>query len=261
MKVSRLIADPMRKCVWSLLVAVASSLGGSNAFAADGTGTISVAGKGKATIDKTASNVPADHAGRRHQLVESLTKRGIYDKRTLDALSSVERHLFVPKYHQHAAYKFGNLPIGAGQVIGDPYIVAYMTQALHVKPTDVVLEIGTGCGYQAAVLSKLVRKLYSIEIEPDLAKTAKTRLTKLGYKNIETKTGDGYLGWPEHAPFDAIIVTSFPDQIPKRLVEQLKPGGFMVLPVFGKVQRMKRISKRADGTVAEEVLNPVGIVF
>jgi protein-L-isoaspartate(D-aspartate) O-methyltransferase len=196
----------------------------------------------------------ADWQAQRMRIVNQLqAKHGITDKRVLDALRAVPRHLFVQPGDEKLAYQFGNLPIGKGQVIGDIYIVSFMTQALQVKPTDTVLEVGTGSGYQAAVLSKLVKKVYSIEIVPELARTGAQRLKKLGYRNVEAKQGDGYLGWPEHAPFDAIIVTSHPDRVPQMLIDQLKPGGHMVLPVGGKVQRMQRLTKTATGVKTEDL--------
>jgi protein-L-isoaspartate(D-aspartate) O-methyltransferase len=190
-----------------------------------------------------------------------LPGRGITDKRVLEAMRTVPRHLFVPVGQQKQSYEFGNIQIGSGQVIGDPFIVALMTQALEVKPTDVVLEVGTGSGYQAAVLSKLAKKIYSIEIVPELERSGKARLQKLGYANVQVKLGDGYLGWPEYAPFDAIIVTAHPDSIPPRLVQQLKPGARMVLPVGGKVQRMQLVTKLKSGEVKVENLDMSGLVI
>lgn len=184
----------------------------------------------------------------------------ITDKNVIAAMGSVPRHLFVSEEQAQHAYNFGNLPIGEGQVIGDPYLVAFMTQSLKIRPTDTVLEVGTGCGYQAAVLSKLVKQVYSIEIREPLANSARERLKKLGYKNVQVKAGDGYLGWPEHAPFDAIIVTAFPDTVPQRLLQQLKPGGHMVTPVGGKVQRMKLITRGPQSFNSED-LNLTGLVL
>jgi len=196
-----------------------------------------------------------NYATQRNQMVDSLlVGHGITDEKVLAVMRTVPRHLFVSQAQQRFAYRTGNLPIGNGQVIGHPYLVAFMTQALQVKPTDTVLEIGTGSGYQAAVLSKLVKQVYSIEIYPELARSAKQRLLKLGYKNIEVKCGDGYLGWPQHAPFDAIIVTSFPGEIPKVLIDELKIGGHMVLPVIRKSSStMNLVTRTKDGSRVKDI--------
>ncbi len=159
-----------------------------------------------------------------------LKGRDITDKRVLSAMAKVKRHLFVDKSLWDAAYNDYPLSIGEGQTISQPYIVALMTQCLKLKPTDKVLEIGTGSGYQAAVLAELVDKVYSIEIRKDLAKKAAARLKELGYHNVSVKQGDGYFGWPEHAPFDAIIVTCAAKNIPSPLTQQLKEGGRLIIP-------------------------------
>ncbi len=203
---------------------------------------------------------PEDWKTQRNELADKLLpSRGITNKRVLEAMRSVPRHRFVPTGKESASYRFGNIDIGHGQVIGDPYIVAAMTQALDPKPNERILEIGTGSGYQAAVLATLAKKVYSIEIVENLAKTAKERLKQLGVNNIETKIGDGYKGWKEYAPFDAIIVTSFPDHVPQELLKQLKPKGRMVLPVGGSVNRMQRIERTANGFKTEN-LNLAGLV-
>ena len=170
----------------------------------------------------------------RHQMVQEQLigpGRNIRSERVLAAMRKVPRHEFVPKEIQSEAYSDYPLPIGHGQTISQPYIVAFMTEQLDPQPGDSILEIGTGSGYQAAVLSLLVQKVYSIEIIKPLAINAEQTLKRLGYDNVKVKNDDGYLGWPEQAPFDAIIVTCAPEQIPKVLVEQLKEGGKMIIPV------------------------------
>ena len=168
----------------------------------------------------------------REQMVQKdLKGRDITDKKVLSAMGKVKRHLFVEKDLWDVAYNDYPLSIGEGQTISQPYIVALMTQYLNLKPTDKVLEIGTGSAYQAAVLAELVEKVYTIEIRKGLAEKAAARLKDLGYNNVTVKQGDGYLGWPEHAPFDAIIVTCAPDHIPPPLTEQLKEGGRLIIPV------------------------------
>lgn len=157
--------------------------------------------------------------------------RDIKDQRVLDAMRRVPRHEFVPEEYRDQAYDDHPLPIGYGQTISQPYIVAFMTEQLRPKPTDRVLEIGTGSGYQAAVLSLLVAEVYTIEIIEPLARRAAQDLARLGYNNVKVRHGDGYLGWPEAAPFDSIIVTCAPDEVPQTLIDQLKEGGRMIIPV------------------------------
>jgi len=178
------------------------------------------------------------------------------------AMGKVERHRLVADGHRGAAYRNHPLPIGSGQTISQPYIVALSTDLLNLRPTDIVLEIGTGSGYQAAVLAEIVRRVYSIEILESLAVTARKNLEQLRYSNIEILVGDGYQGWPEKAPFDAILVTAAAPQVPPALVAQLKPGGRMVIPVgsSGGVQYLKLIEKRADGGVDERRILPVRFV-
>jgi protein-L-isoaspartate(D-aspartate) O-methyltransferase len=168
----------------------------------------------------------------RARMVEiDLKGRDITHPAVLKAMSTIPRHLFVPERFQKLAYDDRPLPIGEDQTISQPYIVALMTQELEVKPEDKVLEIGTGSGYQAAVLSVLAAEVFTIEIKEKLAKESADRLKKLGYKNVHVKHGDGYLGWPEQAPFDAIIVTAADDQVPQPLIDQLKEGGRLIMPV------------------------------
>jgi protein-L-isoaspartate(D-aspartate) O-methyltransferase len=178
------------------------------------------------------------------------------------AMGKVERHRLVPPGEATRAYRNHPLPIGSGQTISQPYIVALSTDLLSPKPQDVVLEVGTGSGYQAAVLAEIVSKVYSIEIIESLGKTAARRLEELGYGNIEVRIGDGYAGWPDKAPFDGIVVTAAAPRVPQALVEQLKPGGRMVIPVggTGDVQHLKLLTKRADGGVDEKRVLPVRFV-
>jgi protein-L-isoaspartate(D-aspartate) O-methyltransferase len=171
-------------------------------------------------------------SARRQSMVETqLKSRGIRDSRVLKVMGQVRRHCFVPNELQERAYADHPLPIGEGQTISQPYVVALMTELLDLKGTEKVLEVGTGSGYQAAVLAELSRQVFSIEIIKTLAEQAGERLQRLGYKNVTVRAGDGYLGWPEEAPFDAIMVTAAPDHVPLPLLNQLKEGGRLVLPV------------------------------
>lgn len=201
-----------------------------------------------------------DFTAQRNRMVDlQLAAHGIHDQQVLNAMRAVPRHLLIPPQVIDAAYEDGPLPIGSGQTISQPYVVAFMTEALKLKPTDKVLEIGTGSGYQTAVLAKIVHEVYTIEIVESLAQSAQQSLAKLGYKNVHFKAGDGYRGWPEHAPFDAIIVTAAPDHVPQPLIDQLKPGGHLVLPVGSWSQSIKRITRTTGGTVQEDLL-PVQFV-
>ncbi|MGD9488290.1 MAG: protein-L-isoaspartate(D-aspartate) O-methyltransferase [Calditrichaceae bacterium] len=188
-----------------------------------------------------------------------IAARGIKDSLVLRAMSTVPRHLFVPADKMAQAYKDEPLPIGEDQTISQPYVVAFMTEQLRVKPGDRVLEIGTGSGYQAAILGQIVDSVFTIEIIDVLTKKAGIVLKDLKYNNVVVKTGDGYLGWPEKAPFDAIIVTAAPPTIPPLLIEQLKVGGKMVLPVGEYVQELVVVSKNDSGLSMENVL-PVRFV-
>ena len=184
------------------------------------------------------------------------------DENVINALNTVPRHEFVPKKLQQSAYDNRPLPIGYGQTISQPYIVAVMTNLLHVGKNDKVLEIGTGSGYQIAVLAELVDKAYSIEIIEPLGKEAEARLQRLGYDNIVLKIGDGYYGWKEHAPFDAIIVTAAASHIPPPLIKQLKPGGRMLIPVGSRfmVQELLLVEKSEEGKISTQQLLPVAFV-
>jgi protein-L-isoaspartate(D-aspartate) O-methyltransferase len=193
----------------------------------------------------------------REQLINKiLIPGGVTDVAVLSAMRSTPRHEFVALNQQAEAYFDRALPIGSKQTISSPYIVAIMTQELKVKPEHKVLEIGTGSGYQAAVLSPLVKEVYSIEIVPELGNHAKKVLTSLGYKNVFTKVGDGYLGWPEHAPFDRIIVTCSPEDVPQPLIDQLAPDGLIVIPVGERYQQMLFLMRKRDGKLEKEALRP-----
>ena len=196
----------------------------------------------------------------RQEMVKTqLETRGITDAKVLKAMRKVKRHLFVPTHQLISAYNDSPLPIGYGQTISQPYIVAYMTQAARLFPDDRVLEIGTGSGYQAAVLAEIVKEVYTIEILKPLADTARARLEEMGYRNIKVKHGDGYKGWKEYAPYDAIIVTAAPDEVPEELVRQLKIGGRMVVPIGSFFQELYLITKTESG-IKQELLLPVVFV-
>lgn len=189
-----------------------------------------------------------------------LRPRGIDDPRVLRAMAKVPREKFVAKELETNAYEDRPLPIGFGQTISQPFIVAFMTQAMKPRPTDRVLEIGTGSGYQAAVLSELVAQVYTIEIVRPLAQRAATVLSALGYKNVLVKGDDGYKGWPEHAPFDAIIVTAAPDHVPQPLVDQLKEGGRMIIPVGKTFAQELQVLEKRGGAIKQTAAIPVKFV-
>jgi protein-L-isoaspartate(D-aspartate) O-methyltransferase len=207
------------------------------------------------------SRVPGDsyEETRRKMIAWQIKRRGIADPRILNVLQKIERHRFVPANTAASAYEDYPIPIGEGQTISQPYIVALMTQLLKPKETDIVLEIGTGSGYQAAVLAELTQEVYTIEIVETLGKRAEKLLEELGYKNIHCRIGDGYKGWPEKAPFDKIIVTAAPDHVPQPLVDQLKNGGILVIPVGKTHQELLVITKDEKGVRQENVL-PVRFV-
>ena len=191
---------------------------------------------------------------RDHMVNTQIQARDENNASVLAALRRVPRHAFIPSYGQNEAYADHPVRIGSGQTISQPYIVAFMTQALQPQPTDRVLEIGTGSGYQAAVLAELVQQVYTIEIIPDLGKGAKAICNELGYSNIQYLIGDGYRGWPDAAPFDAIIVTAAPGHIPQPLVDQLAVGGTMIIPVGVRYQKLIVIQKDEDGISRESVM-------
>jgi protein-L-isoaspartate(D-aspartate) O-methyltransferase len=201
-----------------------------------------------------------DEIERLSRLVASETGQAALDARVLEAMDKVPRHEFVPAAQRHAAYRNRPLSIGSGQTISQPFIVALMTDLLAVKPDDAVLEIGTGSGYQTAVLAELARAVYSIEIVDGLGRQAAETLARLGYGNVHTRIGDGYQGWAEHAPYDSIIVTAAPDHVPPALVEQLKPGGRLVIPVGKLAQELMVITKNEDGTTTTKQIVPVQFV-
>ena len=198
---------------------------------------------------------------REKMVTKQISKRGVKDVHTLSALRKVERHLFVSPEYMHMAYDDGPLPIGYGQTISQPYIVGFMTQIIKPKPGHKILEIGTGSGYQAAVLAEIVDKVYTIEIVPELAKTASDRLQKLGYDNVEVIRADGYYGLEEQAPFDAIVVTAAAEHIPPSLIRQLKDGGRMVIPVGSPflIQTLMLVEKK-KGKISTSSLMPVRFV-
>ncbi len=231
--------------------------------------------KGVADIDKTEKTDPKlslpvhTHTAFRQKLTErkdmverQIHQRGVDDTSVLKALETVPRHAFVRKTDQRQAYYDRPLPIGYSQTISQPYIVGYMTEFLKLKPDFKVLEIGTGSGYQAAVCGEIAREVYTIEIVEALAKSAKSRLKELGYQNVFVKSGDGYFGWGEKAPFDVIIITAAAGMIPPPLLEQLKAGGRMILPLgspYG-LQTLVLIEKDGDGNVTSRQLLPVRFV-
>ena len=213
----------------------------------------------------------ADYAAARAVLVEeirsyaardSIMESESFEDSILQALESVPRHEFVPEQQKPEAYGNYPLPIGYGQTISQPYIVALMTDLIQPGPDDVILEVGTGSGYQAAVLAKLVKRVYSMEIIEPLAEQAAKRLDRLGYKNVETRLGDGYFGWEEHAPYDAIIVTAAASHVPSPLIQQLKPGGRLVIPVGGRfaIQYLLLIEKTEDGEIMTRQITAVRFV-
>jgi protein-L-isoaspartate(D-aspartate) O-methyltransferase len=203
----------------------------------------------------------SDFAAERERMVQQqLRTRGIKDERVLAAMAKVAREEFVPQDSRAASYDDGPLPIGYDQTISQPYIVAFMTEQLRPKPSDRVLEVGSGSGYQAAILAELVADVYTIEIVEPLAKNAEATLARLGYKNIHMKSGDGYKGWPEEAPFDAIIVTCAPDNVPQPLVNQLKDGGRMVIPVGDRFAQQLYLLEKKNGQLKESVTLPVRFV-
>jgi protein-L-isoaspartate(D-aspartate) O-methyltransferase len=196
---------------------------------------------------------------RAEMVASQIAARDVRDPRVLEAMREVPRHRFVPLSSRNRAYLDRPLPIGLGQTISQPYIVAVMTELLHPESTDRVLEIGTGSGYQAAVVSRLVAKVYSIEIVPELAERAAKTLAELGYANVEVSSGDGYRGIPSKAPFDGILVTAAPDEIPQPLIEQLAVGGRMVIPVGDFYQQLTVVEKTEKG-ISKRTVFPVRFV-
>lgn len=204
---------------------------------------------------------PADFAAQRQRMVEQQLKpRGIKDERVLAAMAKVPREEFIPVNMRADAYDDRPLPIGYDQTVSQPYVVAFMTEQLRLNPSDRVLEIGSGSGYQAAILAQLVKDVYTIEIVTPLAKTAEATLQSLGYNNVHVKVGDGYNGWPEEAPFDAIVVTCAPEKLPQPLVDQLKDGGRMVIPVGARFAQQLYLVEKKNGQLKESATLPVRFV-
>lgn len=197
---------------------------------------------------------------RRQMVQHQLAARDVTDQRVLAAMQRVPRHLFVPNNLLSQAYADGPLPIGHDQTISQPYIVAIMSQLARTHEKAIALDVGTGSGYQAAILGELCQHVYGIEIVQELADSARERLSNLGYRNITVRHGDGYRGWPEHAPFDVVIVAAAPEQIPQPLIDQLKPNGRLVIPVGKHHQYLIVITKHADGKVTQERVFPVSFV-
>jgi protein-L-isoaspartate(D-aspartate) O-methyltransferase len=196
---------------------------------------------------------------RRAMVDQQLRARGIKDETVLAAMERVQRHRFMPAEMAREAYADGPLPIGHGQTISQPYIVAYMTEALELRKSHKVLEIGTGSGYQAAVLAEIVDRVFTIEIVEDLGRMAAALLEELGYTNVRSRIGDGYGGWPDEAPFDRIMVTAAPDHVPQPLIDQLAVGGRMIIPVGRDYQELIVLSKTAQGVVQQRTI-PVRFV-
>src|SRR5881398_1090974 len=208
---------------------------------------------------KTVST--SEFAAERQKMVqEQLKSRGIHDDRVLAAMAKVPREEFVPENMRAQSYADSALPIGHDQTISQPFIVAFMTEELRPQPTDRVLEIGTGSGYQAGILAELVAEVYSIEIIEPLAKNAEATLQRLGDKNVHVKAGDGYKGWPEHAPFDSIIVTCAPERVPQPLIDQLKEGGRMIIPVGAKFAQELYLLEKKNGRLEQSAVLPVRFV-
>jgi protein-L-isoaspartate(D-aspartate) O-methyltransferase len=208
-----------------------------------------------------SSNMSKQWSDKANSMVKyQIEKRGITNTDVLQVMRNTPRHLFVPPALSTMAYDDYPLPIGEEQTISQPYIVALMTDLLDLKGNEKILEIGTGSGYQAAVLSQLVDSVYTIEIVESLANTAKKRLDNLNYKNVVVKHGDGYKGWPSLAPFDAIIVTAAPEKVPQTLIDQLKIGGCIVIPVGDKLQELQLITKSSSNKIKRKTVIPVRFV-
>lgn len=206
---------------------------------------------------------PVSFEEQRERMVsEQIQSRGVTDERVLSVMLEIPRHLFVPGAEREAAYADRPLSIGHGQTISQPYVVALMTDLARPLPGDRALEVGTGSGYQAAILSRLVKEVYTIEIVPELGAEAARRLKDLGYANVQVRVGDGYRGWPEASPFDVILVTAAPEEVPEPLLDQLKPGGRLVIPVgpTGAVQSLQLVSKDLDGRLQARHVLPVRFV-
>lgn len=211
-------------------------------------------------MEKNQAHTDAHSRDREKMVADQLVSRDIVNPRVLDAMQHVPRHKFVPARQRHAAYIDSPLPIGDGQTISQPYIVALMTQLVDPQSHHKALDVGTGSGYQAAVLAELTKTVFSIEIVESLANEARDRLHTLGYPNIRVHHGDGYHGWQSEAPFDVIMVAAAPDHIPQALIDQLARGGKLVIPVGEQHQRLMVVEKRLDGTVVQQDIAPVAFV-
>ncbi len=231
-------------------------------FASAASAPDTIPAPGGIQVPALPGETPQQTQARQRMIDRDLRARGIQDPRVLQAMARVPRHRFVPEDQIPYAYEDRPLPIGHGQTISQPYIVAFMTELAQPRPESKALDIGTGSGYQAAILAELCKEVYSIEIIDALAEEAKKRLEELGYKNVTVRSGDGYLGWPEKAPFDLIIVAAAPDHVPKPLVEQLAPGGRLVIPVGRHwwSQELRVIEKQPDGTIRERSVASVAFV-
>jgi protein-L-isoaspartate(D-aspartate) O-methyltransferase len=234
--------DPGRAAGTLLLVLLVTACGGGDA------------------VEQAAGERDPIEVARQRMVDEQLRRAGIKDPAVLRAMGNVPRHEFLPESQRPLAYTDQPLPISQGQTISQPYIVALMTEVLELKPGESVLEIGTGSGYQAAVLAEITDRVYSIEILEPLAVRARETLQRLGYRNVHVRLGDGYRGWPEYAPFDAIVVTAAPDHIPQPLVDQLKVGGRMVIPIGSYYQELILLRKGADGNLTRQGVIPVRFV-
>jgi protein-L-isoaspartate(D-aspartate) O-methyltransferase len=208
------------------------------------------------------ANVPAlDFAAERERMVrQQVAMRGVNETRLLAAMRKVPRHQFVPEAVRHLAYTDQPLPIGYDQTISQPFIVAFMTEKLQLRPTDRVLEIGTGSGYQAAILAELAREVYTIEIVAPLGERAQGTLQRLGYKNVHVKIGDGYQGWPEEAPFEAVIVTCAPEHVPRPLIDQTREGGRVIIPVGAAGSQLLYLLEKKAGRLQQRAVLPVRFV-
>lgn len=220
---------------------------------------IGIMGCNEGSNADTSMSDPTRQAERNAMVDHQIVAREIRDASVIQALRRVPRHQFVTESEIEEAYQDRPLPIGQGQTISQPYIVAFMTEALGLQPTDKVLEVGTGSGYQAAVLAEIASKVFTIEIVEPLAKRAEETLGQLGYQNIQVRVGDGYQGWPDESPFDAIIVTAAPDHIPKPLLDQLAIGGRLILPVGKFFQELVLVIRTEEG-YKQTVLLPVAFV-
>ena len=205
-------------------------------------------------------DTPEHYRVRQRMIRDQILSRGISDALVIQALERVPRHRFVGERLEKSAYDDTPLPISDGQTISQPFIVAYMTAALELRGGEKILEVGAGSGYQAAVLAEIVAQVYTIEINENLTIEASRRFKKMGYDNIFLKFGDGYKGWPEHAPFDGIVVTAAPDHVPRNLVDQLRIGGRMIIPVGDVNQDLLVVFKQSDGTIRKESRIPVRFV-